>query len=92
MTRQLNARIHSQSRKGAATVVFLMLLYVIVVLGVFASDFAYMKLTKTELRIAVDACASGIRRIWEIQGFGSGHHCGPGHGRSLYGRHNPILD
>ncbi len=57
MTGQLTIRSHYESRKGSATVVFVVLLYVIIVLGVFASEYAHLKLTKTELRIAVDACA-----------------------------------
>ncbi len=61
MTRQSNFQnrfdFTNDPRKGAATFVFLILLTVVVVLGAFASDFAYMKLAKTDLRIAVDACA-----------------------------------
>jgi hypothetical protein len=57
MTSQSKIRNQQTSRKGAATVVFVVLLYVIIVLGVFASEYAHLKLTKTELRIAVDACA-----------------------------------
>ncbi|MDG2013713.1 MAG: pilus assembly protein TadG-related protein, partial [Pirellulaceae bacterium] len=45
------------SRKGSTTVVFVLLLNVIFILGVFILEYSYLKLAKTELRIAVDACS-----------------------------------
>ncbi len=57
MNRQIRTRKNCQSRTGAAIYVFLMLLTLIVILGAFSSDYAYLKLAKTDLRIAVDACA-----------------------------------
>ena len=53
-------KIHSKacvSRKGSTTVVFVLLLNVVFVLGVFILEYSYLKLAKTELRIAVDACS-----------------------------------
>ncbi len=57
MTSKFTLRNHSESRKGSATILFIALLYLIIILGVFASEYAHIKLAKTELRIAVDASA-----------------------------------
>ena len=43
-------------RKGSTTVVFVFLLNIVLILGVFICEYSYLKLAKTELRIAVDAC------------------------------------
>lgn len=57
MASPITFRNYCESRKGSATVVFVVLLYLIIILGVFASEYAHLKLAKTELRIAVDASA-----------------------------------
>jgi len=43
-------------RKGSTTVVFVFLLNIVLILGVFICEYSYLKLAQTELRIAVDAC------------------------------------
>lgn len=48
--------IASRQRRGSTTVVFVFLLNIILVLGVFVCEYSYLKLAQTELRIAVDAC------------------------------------
>lgn len=46
-----------RQRKGSTAVVFVFLLNIVIILGVFICEYSYLKLAQTELRIAVDACA-----------------------------------